>query len=128
MRKVLFIGVDNLYLKALLDMLSPNKQSLIESFSAMCLDDVIQIATENPDISIVFFMGYILTLEDGGSFEANICVATSLKKILKFETIFFAATGEDDTDKKLKEIGCNVIRPFERVNEKIRDILQDGLY
>jgi hypothetical protein len=105
MRKILFIGIQRFFLRSLLENLSNRGKSPIEAFLANSPDEAINTAKNNPDISVVLFMGYLEVTDSENPFRVNVSVAIELNKILT-QKAMVAATGDKQTDIELMKNGC----------------------
>ena len=121
MRKVLFIGIQRFYMRGLLRNLPERKLKGISEFLANTPDEAIQIAKENPDISVVLFLGYLFASGSEDPFRANVGVAIELNKILA-RKVMIAAT-RDDVDEELMKNGCTIKVPVLEVGNFLRDQL-----
>ncbi len=121
MRKVLFIGIQRFFMRGLLSNLPEEKLNGIREFLANTPDEAIRIAKENPDISVVLFLGHLSVTGSEDPFRVNVGVAIELDKILSNKEMI-TATGHR-VDAELMENGCTIHVPRMEVGKFLREYL-----
>ncbi len=121
-KKVLFVGIERFFMLGLIRCLSVRTLDGMEALSANNPNEIITIAKENPDISMVIFLGRLATERLDDTFRANVGVAIELVKILPKATLI-AATDHPDTNRELCKNGClNTVR-----RDELRKVIEELL-
>ncbi len=116
MKKVLFIGIQRMFLEILVrNIQKRSRKKISEVFLANNPNEAITIAKGHPDISVVFFMGYLATARAGEEFQACIGVAEELGKTLNKGVTMIAATGNKAIDAELLKHHCQIAIAGEQI-------------
>ena len=109
MKKVLFVGIGKFSMRDILKELPADKLESINGFLVFNPKEAITTVKENPDMSVVIFIGHLVIDSNEDHFRINVGVAIDLKKILASGVVMIAATPHQATNVELFKNGCQVM-------------------